>query len=357
VGLEAEAAMSIAVQCPGCGKTYALDETYAGKRVACKQGGQAMRVGVAAAVPRGSTTMVVACANCGKEYTVASEFAGKKTACTRCGTKFRIPAGGAAATVRSEDARRPSEAAPAPEAPAPATAPWTSMAWGRRSAPASERRRSARRTLDLRRPCRRGFGPAPSTAEALPPLSAAEKKKIAKRADKIDRSKSTTATVGVSFGTVLLIALFGWRVQRMINRGRRAAERINAAQTAPAELVDHRVMLATLDKQVAAMIAEPTTAEAGEWLDPVKYPNHAVMEMPIARAREMVAGFYQRGAEKVYVLEPEAIGNRSITAQFAVKLPQDPAQRKQCLQWQAKCEGEEQPDSDRGQKYLLITTD
>src|SRR5262245_16397565 len=103
--------MSITVQCPGCGKTYAIDQTYAGKRVACKQCGQAMRVGVAAAAPRGNTTMVVACANCGKEYTVASEFAGKKTACTRCGAKFRIPAGGAAATVRSEDARLPSEAA------------------------------------------------------------------------------------------------------------------------------------------------------------------------------------------------------------------------------------------------------
>jgi len=116
-------------------------------------------------------------------------------------------------------------------------------------------------------------------------------------------------------------------------------------------------MPATLDKQVGAMIAQPTTAEAGEWLDPLKPPNHAVMEMPIARAREMVAGFYQRGAEKVYVLEPEAIGNGFLTAQFAVNLPQDPAQRQQCLEWQAKCEGEEQPDSDQGQKYLLITTD
>src|SRR5215470_3548485 len=115
--------MSITVQCPGCGKTYAIDESYTGKRLACKQCGQAMRVAAPAAAPRGSTTMVVACASCGKEYTVASEFAGKKTACTRCGAKFRIPAGDAAATVRSADARRPSEAAPAPEAPAPAATP------------------------------------------------------------------------------------------------------------------------------------------------------------------------------------------------------------------------------------------
>jgi len=85
--------MSITVQCPGCGKTYAIDESYAGKRVACKQCGQAMRVVSPVAAPRGSTTMVVACASYGKEYTVASEFAGKKTACTRCGAKFRIPVG------------------------------------------------------------------------------------------------------------------------------------------------------------------------------------------------------------------------------------------------------------------------
>src|SRR5262249_19310899 len=172
-----------------------------------------------------------------------------------------------------------------------------------------------------------------------------------------DRSKPTTATVGVSFGVVLAIALFGWRIHRRINRGIRAAERLNAAQTAPAELVDHKAMLAQMDKQVAKMVAQPTTAEAGDWLDPAKYPNHTVMEMPTARAREMVAGFYQRGAEKVYVLEPEALGNGFITAQFAIKLSQDPAQRTQCLEWQANCEGEEQPEPDVGQKYLLITTD
>jgi hypothetical protein len=71
----------------------------------------------------------------------------------------------------------------------------------------------------------------------------------------------------------------------------------------------------------------------------------------------MVAGFYQRGAEKVYILDPTTIGNAVITAQIGVKLPRDPNQRKQCLEWAAKYEGEEQPSPDRGQKYLLITTD
>jgi hypothetical protein len=188
-------------------------------------------------------------------------------------------------------------------------------------------------------------------------LTAAQKKKIAQRADKIDRTKGTTATVGVSFGTVLAIALFGWRIHTRLERGRRAADRLNASQTAPAELVDHKAILAAVDKQVAQMIAQPATAEAGDWLDPAKHPNHAVMEMPTAKAQEMVAGFYQRGAEKVYVLDPTQIGNGVITAQFAVTLPQDPTQRRQCFEWQARFEEGEEPDQDVGQKYLLITTD
>jgi hypothetical protein len=188
-------------------------------------------------------------------------------------------------------------------------------------------------------------------------LTAAQKKKIAKRADKIDRTKGTTATVGVSFGTVLAIALFGWRIHTRLERGRRAADRLNAAQTAPAELVDPKAILASVDQQVAKLIAQPNTAEAGDWLDPAKHPDHAVIGMITDRAREMVAGFYQRGAEKVYVLDPTESGHAHITAQFAVKLPQDPTQRRQCFQWQAQFEPEAQPDQDVGQKYLLITTD
>ena len=105
------------------------------------------------------------------------------------------------------------------------------------------------------------------------------------------------------------------------------------------------------------MIAQPAAAEARDWLDPAKYPNHAVKEMPAQAAREMVAGFYERGAEKVYVLEPASIGNAILTDEFAVKLPQSPLQRKKCLLWAAKHEGDGPPAADLGQKYLLIMTD
>ena len=94
-----------------------------------------------------------------------------------------------------------------------------------------------------------------------------------------------------------------------------------------------------------------------DWLDAAKYPNHSVMEMSAENARAMVAGFYERGAEKVYVLDPTALGNSLVTAQFAVKLPKDAAARQKCLEWEAKYQEQDHPSPDQGQKYLLITTD
>ncbi len=189
------------------------------------------------------------------------------------------------------------------------------------------------------------------------PLSEAKKKQIAKRAAKADRMKPSNATLGVSFGTVLAIALIGWRVHRIFTRFERAAARANAAQAATDEDFDPRVILVEMDKAVEKMIADPSTAEARDWLDAAKHPNHAVMGMSIEKAREMVAGFYERGSAKVCIIEPTTMGNTVNAAQIAVKLPQDPAQRKQCLEWAARYEEGEPPSPDRGQKYLLITTD
>ncbi len=106
-----------------------------------------------------------------------------------------------------------------------------------------------------------------------------------------------------------------------------------------------------------AMIAQPGTVEARDWLDPVKHPTHAVKGMPSEEARVMVAGFYERGAESVYVLEPASIGNAVLTGGFAVKLPEDPVRRRKCLTWAAKHEDDGPTTSDLGRKYLLITTD
>jgi hypothetical protein len=199
--------------------------------------------------------------------------------------------------------------------------------------------------------------PPPPRMQAYKPLSEAKKKRIAKNAAKADRMKPSNATFGVSFGTALAIALIGWRFYRAFHRYERAAPQANAVQAATLEDFDPKAIIAAMDKEVEKMVAEPSTAEARDWLDTAKYPNHGVMEMSIENAREMVGGFYQRGAEKVYVFDPTTLGNTVITAQIGVTLPSDTAQRKQCLAWAAKYEGGEPPSPDQGQKYLLITTD
>ena len=70
----------------------------------------------------------------------------------------------------------------------------------------------------------------------------------------------------------------------------------------------------------------------------------------------MVAGFYERGAERVYVLDPTKVSGVLVTSQIAVKLPKEPAQRRKCLEWAAQHEDGE-IENDRGQKYITIFTD
>ena len=102
--------------------------------------------------------------------------------------------------------------------------------------------------------------PRPGSAK---PLTEAQKKSIAKRADKIEKSKPfrSNAAFGVSFGTVLAIALFGWRVQRALTKAERIAKRNQAIQTAPAEVVDLKAHAAETDEDVEDMIAKNDTAE------------------------------------------------------------------------------------------------
>ena len=105
------------------------------------------------------------------------------------------------------------------------------------------------------------------------------------------------------------------------------------------------------------MLKEPGAAEAREWLDAAKHPNHGVFEMGNDRARAMVAGFYERGAKQVSVLDASPLGNAVITAMLAVELPDEPDKRTQCLAWETQYLEGEEPTKDFGQKYLLITTD
>jgi ribosomal protein S27E len=344
--------MSITGQCPGCGKPYAVDDKHTGRRMTCKQCGEVMRL----VASEGGSKLRVECEHCGKGHWVSAENVGKKTVCKSCGEMFRIRTG-EAATARKDSARATSR----PDESSESLTPSNLDVFGLEEEPTAPRSQGAP-PVEAASASHDGddSAPLPSRLKPYKPLSAAQKKKIAKRADKIEKTKASTATVGISFGAVLAVALFGWRFyHRVARRIERATDRANAAQTAPAEtdVADPKAAAAEMDQEVSTMIVQPTTAEAREWLDPVKYPNHAVMEMPTQTAREMVAGFYERGAEKVYVLEPDSVGDQWLTAQFAVRLPKDPAQRKQCLEWAAKHEGSASPAPDLGQKFLLITTD
>jgi hypothetical protein len=299
------------------------------------------------------------CPNCGKPYTIAPEHAGKNTVCSQCTVKFRIP-GGTSSSVQSKSVPRAVKSAAVVLPPAPAGLD----IYGLDDAP------SAAAT--------RGGGESPSHAllqtgstagesasePPLPsrdhykPLSEKKKKQIAKRSDKLDRLKPSTAGLGVSFGTVLAIALIGWRLYRIAHRMERGAARANAAQSAPEDFaIDPQKFLAEMDREAERMIAQPGTAEAREWLDAAKHPDHTVMEMSAEDARTMVAGFYERGAHQVYVLDPTKIGNGVVISELAIKLSQDPSQRQQCLAWAAKHQEGDQPAADQGQKYLLISTD
>jgi hypothetical protein len=71
----------------------------------------------------------------------------------------------------------------------------------------------------------------------------------------------------------------------------------------------------------------------------------------------MIAGFYDRGAKRVSVLDASKIGNAVVTSQIAVELPDEPGKRTQCLAWEAQSLGEGEPSKDLGWKYLVVTTD
>ena len=77
-------------------------------------------------------------------------------------------------------------------------------------------------------------------------------------------------------------------------------------------------------------------------------------EMTNQVAREIVDGFYERGAGKVYVISPFTLRDKVLTPGFAIQLPADPSRRKQCFDWKAKFPDQEQIMQDFGQKYLMF---
>jgi RNase P subunit RPR2 len=348
--------MSITTQCPGCRKTYAIDEKHEGRTLICKQCGGAMRVGSDGEVRRNGPRVRVECDDCGKGHWVSAENAGKKTFCKNCGTLFRIPEG-VTASDRNESTRASSAQLTDSDPSSQVELDVFGLKDG--AVPTVSGTSSLSGASAINGSAGDDSAPLPSRPKPYKPLSASKKKQIARRAAKLDRSRPSTAAFGVSFGAVLTFALLGWRVYRILNGFQRAAAGAHTLQAVPADGVafDAGAAASETDREVMAMIARPGTVEARDWLDPNRYPNHAVKGMPTQQARVMVAGFYERGAESVYVLEPASIGNAVLTGGFAVKLPEDPVRRRKCLNWAAKHEDDGPTTSDLGRKYLLMMTD
>ncbi len=375
--------MSIRFRCPQCGKDHASADGMEGKKVACASCGQPMRIPVAPAAtaagpaPEPSGTIRFRCPACGKSYATPAGLAGKKIRCKSCGGGVRVPGGPAPSLAPASTATAPSPAAPErarkvttpPSTPPPPPAPSVDI-YGLDEAPMPARAAAGGAPgrgddSDLLAPARPGpvadETALPPRAGASAPLSAAQKKKIQKRADKLEKTRPSFAGagMGVSFGTILAITLFGWRLYR-ISQKFNPANRVVALGGE-----DEVVARAPLDPKTAAeddSIIEASlkgggSAEARDWLDPAKHPDHALMEIDAAEARAMVAGFYERGAVKVWVVDHTTVGDAVLAAEVAVELPKDPAQRKKCFAWEVKYLQGEDPTPDVGQRYLSFTTD
>jgi DNA-directed RNA polymerase subunit RPC12/RpoP len=368
--------MAIKYRCPACGTEDVTDGSMAGREVACGSCGKTLRVPrptapTAASAPSSSETIRFRCVGCGKSLAAPAYLAGKKITCKSCGqTGLKVP--DAAASAPAESKATAAKPRPTPP-PAPADGPSTIDLYGlddTASAPSAGGGGGGGLFADETpgpppRPGRAVEEEAPlPSRKAFEPLTAEKKKKIAKRAEKMHKmGPAGFSSIGVSFGTILAITLFGLRLYRIGHKVTRGLADEPAA-SAPFEdagfqpvNVDPKAAAAEGDREVERMLKEPGAAEAREWLDPAKHPNHAVFEMGNDRARAMIDGFYQRGARRVSVLDASPLGNAVVTNTIAVELPDEPAKRAECLAWEVQYLEGEDPSKDVGQKYLLITTD
>lgn len=366
--------MTIKFRCPGCGVEDVAAEAMAGQKVSCAGCGGSIRLPSPTPPPAPGDPIRFRCPGCGKALAAPAHLAGKKITCKSCGlTGLKIPGGPASSPSIPAPAPAPTPAKPRPTPGQDpfAAGPSAIDLYGLDEAPQSPTPRPRGAGDDLfadsvARPAVAGT----ASEEALPPragafeaMTAEKKKKINKRADKIAKASPSFAGAGmsVSFGTIIAITLFGWRLYRIGHRVTRGLdndkEPVAVAPFEPGPAPDPKAAAAEGDRDVARMLKEPGAAEAREWLDPVKYPNHGVFELGNERARAMVAGFYERGARRVSVLDAEPLGNAVVTSMIAVELPDEPDKRAHCLAWETQYLEGEDPTKDLGQKYLLIMTD
>jgi hypothetical protein len=113
-----------------------------------------------------------------------------------------------------------------------------------------------------------------------------------------------------------------------------------------------------LEKAGDEIMASDKKAEAREWL---KDDNHVLFKFHGGKKKltEFVDEFYAAGAEKVYIGNIESEAGKDFAGTALVVLPQDASRRSKLFEIDKRVgpEFQEDPVSDKGQKYLYYTFD
>lgn len=113
-----------------------------------------------------------------------------------------------------------------------------------------------------------------------------------------------------------------------------------------------------LEKAGDEIIASDKKAEAREWL---KDDNHVLFKFHGGKKKlaELVEEFYAAGAEMVYIGNIESEAGKDFAGTALVVLPQDASKRSKLFEIDKRVgpEFQEDPVSDKGQKYLYYSFD
>ncbi len=109
------------------------------------------------------------------------------------------------------------------------------------------------------------------------------------------------------------------------------------------------------DDKAQSLIANKGV-EAREWLNP-SHANHAGFKMSPATMLDWTNKFYAAGADKVYCVDMQTIGNSEVCAMFVIQMPNDPAARKAVLKVSDDLNEEDHPSPDNNEKYLIEALD
>lgn len=132
---------------------------------------------------------------------------------------------------------------------------------------------------------------------------------------------------------------FGWNIV--------TAEPIDLSEESQAEWV------AEDDEWVAEEIAAGSAALASGWLD---QPKHGTFEADPTQMKELISQFEAAGAEQVWVVGIEKLGNTQLSDTIAVELPAAGLMRDRLFELEAELWGGD-GTPDLGQDYLTISFD